>query len=261
MLHGVEDGRGDDICGECASGTCGRFKGRGPEECEHECHARYYDWPVRRFLEPNFITKPSTYTIHLIYIIISVSLLSPINTLHSRNESKSSSTPPNSPHTMLLMSWMSTVRVDSPDQPRLLLAVTMNRAPGSTTGRTAKKCRWQRTMRRCVRHSPRSRCGDIRQQTHRERKKEIAKSMLEARGAVRTKKNYPRICEIMPPWCPGIILNGTPDRPLPPPPPPPPGPTPSDSPASLAFQSRMLSFDALIQSDQGHAEAAGDVDR
>lgn len=168
---------------------------------------------------------------------------------------------PNPAHTMLLMSWMSTVRVDSPDQPRLLLAVTINRAPGSTTARTAKKFRWQRTMRRCVRGSPRSRCGDGGQKTHprahREREKKIAKSMLEARGAVRTKKNYPRICEIMPPWCPGIILNGTPDRPLPPPPPPPPGPTPSDSPASLAFQSRILSFDALIQSDQGHAEAGG----
>lgn len=94
---------------------------------------------------------------------------------------------PNPAHTMLLMSWMSTVRVDSPDQPRLLLAVTINRAPGSTTARTAKKFRWQRTMRRCVRGSPRSRCGDGGQKTHpraqRERKKKDSK--VNARGSRR----------------------------------------------------------------------------
>ena len=88
-----------------------------------------------------------------------------------------------------------------------------------------------------------------RRKEKKERKK-TAISMLEARGWQRGEIKYPRICEIMPPWCPGIILNGTPDRPRPPTP-----PVPYDSPASFAFHSRMLSFDALIQIHQGISSA------
>lgn len=47
-------------------------------------------------------------------------------------------------YTTCLMSWISTTRVDSPDHPLLLLAVTMNRAAGSITAlctSTKKKIR------------------------------------------------------------------------------------------------------------------------
>lgn len=47
---------------------------------------------------------------------------------------------------------------------------------------------------------------------------------------------YARICEMTPPWCPGMILNCTPLFIF---------PHASGSPASATFQRRMLSFDAL----------------
>ena len=61
---------------------------------------------------------------------------------------------------MLLMSWISTTRVDSPDQPRLLLADTMNRAPGSITAKRGKKST-QRDMTHFPNRTKKKKCARV----------------------------------------------------------------------------------------------------
>lgn len=95
---GRRRGRGGDLCGGCASGTSGRFKGCGPEECEHECHASSLLATTGQCAASKNLTLSQNLPLILIYIYIIICIIiSPINTLHSRNESKSSSAPPNYP--------------------------------------------------------------------------------------------------------------------------------------------------------------------